>query len=203
MAFDTKRFAWLANHLQSLPAGLDSHPECKAKGTLVRSYAAGVPVEKVRGADLPAPVEALFLTPPANSAWVPEVVSWAGIFAVADLLGLDEPGFARWMAAKNRELFTNPVMRVVMNFTSPTLALALSSAYWGVIHHGSRLKLVGSEELTARVALDYPDRLFGEKAAQGLAVAFTVALELSRARRPNVSLERWTPTESTFVARWA
>lgn len=203
MALDPKRFPSLCAHLEGLPSGLASHPDCKAKGTLVRSYALGIGADQVRGAGLPPEVESLFVAPPANSIWVPEVVSWAGIFATVDLLGLDDAAFERWMAAKNRELFTNPVMRVVMNFTSPKLALSLSSAYWGVIHHGSRLHLVGSDDATARVVLDYPDRLFGEKAARGLAVAFGVALELSRARHARVGLERWTPTQATFVARWA
>ncbi|HEY3445482.1 MAG TPA: hypothetical protein VGK67_03915 [Myxococcales bacterium] len=203
MSFDPKRFARLAAHLEGLPSGLASHPDCKAKGTLVRSFASGVRAEQVRGAGLPEQVEALLLTPPTNSSWVPEVLSWAGIFAVGDLEGLDDAAWAGWVARKNRELYTSAVMRLVMNFTSPTLALALSSAYWGVIHHGSRLQVVDSSGSSARVVLNYPERLFGEPASAALAIAFSVALELSRAHRPVVSLERWTPTQATYEARWA
>lgn len=203
MALDPQRFRRLAPYLASLPQGLDSHPDCQAKGTLARSFVSEIKPEQVHGAGLPAPVEALLLAPPNNSRWVPEVLSWAGIYAVVDLLGLSDQAFQEWVARKNRELFTNPVMRVVMNFTSPGLALALSSAYWGVLHHGSRLTVVDSAGASGQVALDYPDRLFDERAARSLGVAFSVALELSRARHLSVTLESWTATRATWAARWA
>ncbi len=202
-ALDRQRFPRLAAHLESLPAGLDSHPDCKAKGTLVRSFASELSAEEARAAGLPGPVEALLVSQPSNRAWVPEVLSWAGIFAVADLQGLDDAAWAKWVARKNRELYTSAVMRLVMNFTSPKLALSLASAYWGVIHHGSRLHVVELGESSAKVVLHYPDRLFGQPAAAALAVAFSVALELSRARRPAVALEGWSPTEAHFAARWS
>jgi hypothetical protein len=131
-------------------------PRLQGQGHAGRCFASELSAEEARAAGLPGPVEALLVSQPSNRAWVPEVLSWAGIFAVADLQGLDDAAWAKWVARKNRELYTSAVMRLVMNFTSPKLALSLASAYWGVIHHGSRLHVVELGESSAKVVLHYP-----------------------------------------------
>lgn len=200
---DKERFPRVAAYLAGLPDGLDSHPTCLAKGTLVRTFVSGLAPDRVKGAGLPPAIEALLAVLPANSAWLSEVQTWAGIYAFADLQELTGWKWDGWVRAKNLELYTNPVLRLVMNFTSPSLAVPLASAYWGTVHRGSRLSVLEKAADRATLSLDYPPRLFDETAARALGIAFGCAFELSHAKTRSLAFDGWTPTRSLYRASWS
>ncbi|MBI5544784.1 MAG: hypothetical protein HY901_12910 [Deltaproteobacteria bacterium] len=161
-----------------------------------------IPREKLEGLALPAEVSTLLREPPLNSAWIPEVSTWATLLAIRDLLGFDDGAWLAWFEPRNRQALTNPVLRLVMNFSSPEVLLPLSQAYWAMTHKGSKLTIVERASHALTLALEYPPGLFDREVASTLTVSFSVPLRLSRARSATVTLKSWAPTHSMFQAEW-
>ncbi|MBI5549224.1 MAG: hypothetical protein HY901_35515, partial [Deltaproteobacteria bacterium] len=146
----------MSAYLAGLPQGLQSYPACLVKGTVVRSFTADcVPLEKLEGLTLPAEVAAHLREPPLDCVWVPEVEMWATLLATRDLLDLDDGAWLVWFEPRSREALTNPVLRLVMNFSSPELLLPLSQAYWAMTHKGSKLTIVERASHALTLALEY------------------------------------------------
>ncbi len=193
----------LTRYLGGLPSGAESYPECLVKGTVARSFLLGaVPEAAVDRAGLPPPIEAVLRSPPSNSVWISEVCFFGALLAVRDLLDLDEPAWKQWFKERNLQALTNPVLRLVMNATSPEMLLSLSGVYWGVTHRGSKLSVLEKERGGAKVALDHPHNLVNADIANVLTVALTVPLFLSRAKSPSIVLTSSAPTRSTFSGTW-
>jgi len=193
----------LSAYLAGLPNGLESYPGCLVKAAIARPFLTdSVPPALLAGAGLPAPVAALLGDHGHDSSWIPEVEVWAALAAVQDLLGLDEGAALEWFEQRDREALTNPVLRLVMNFSSVEFLLPLGSGYWAMTHKNSRLSLERAGPQEALLLLDYPPGLFNEGVAKLLTAAYAVPLKLSRAKTAEVTLASWTPTRATFRARW-
>ena len=197
------RFPRMSAYLANQPQGLASHPECMAKGPLVRVNTRGINLTAEQAAQLPPEVAALYTRLPANRSWVPEVHAWAVLLASADLLGVSEGGFDAWAKQHNREFYANPVFRLVLSFTSPRLTLPMAATYWGVVHRGSTLRVTSGAEGSASLLLESSHQVFDAICARCLTQAFAVGMELSAAKDPFVRLENWTPTTSAWTARWS
>ncbi|MGC4119752.1 MAG: hypothetical protein QM765_35300 [Myxococcales bacterium] len=194
----------MSSYIAGLPKGLESYPECQAKGTIVRSFVLdAVPEATLQAAALPEPVATLLRTPPLNSVWVPEVQFFACMLAVRDLLGFaDDAAWKRWFQERNQQALTNPVLRLVMNFTSAEMLLSLGGTFWSTTHRGSKLSVVEKASHGATFALEYPHNLVDAQVADLLTVALTVPLLLTRAKAPVVALASSTSTCSTYKGTW-
>lgn len=193
----------LSKYLAALPRGLESHPECLVKGTVARSFLLGaVPEAALDRVDLPGPIAAVIRSPPPNSVWISEVHFFGALLAVRDLLGLEEAAWKQWFKERNQRALTNPVLRLVMNATSPEMLLSLSGVYWGVTHRGSKLSVVEKTGGSATVVLDHPHNLVNADVGGFLTMALTVPLLLTRAKSPAIALTSNTPTRSTFAGTW-
>ncbi|HEY3450170.1 MAG TPA: hypothetical protein VGK67_27700 [Myxococcales bacterium] len=193
----------LSTFVAGLPNGLESYPECLVKGTIVRSFLLDcVPVATLEAAALPQPVAALLRTPPLNSVWASEVEFFGALLAVRDLLGLDDAAWKRWFESRNHQALTNPVLRLVMNFTSAEMLLSLSQAYWGMTHKGSRMTTIERASHTATMLFEHPRGLVNADVGVFLTVALAVPLALSRAKSPSVVMQSSTPTGTIFKATW-
>jgi len=196
------RFPRLSDYLSSLPAGLDSHPECQAKGSVLRSTLECAQVPPVEEGVLPAPIQAVLRQLPSHSQWLPETVLWGAMFAIADLAGMDEEAYLRWTRVTNAHRFANPVFRFLMSFTSPQMLMDIGASRWGAMHRGTRLTSERTGPQQATVALRFPTALFCELSLRSLGTAFLVALEHSRAKRPQVRLDRFDTSSACFEAQW-
>lgn len=194
----------MSAYLAPLPNGLESYPACMVKGAVARPFLAGaLTPAQVAEAGLPPPVAALLREAPLNSAWIPEVELWSALAAVVELRGFDDQAALDWFAQRDEEALTNPVLRLVMRFSSVEFLLPLSSGYWSMTHKGSKLEVERPSAQEAIIHLDYPPNLFDQNVAKLLTQAFAVPLRLSRATSVAVSLDDWKPTRATFRGKWS
>src|SRR3974390_2161748 len=110
-AVDAERFPTVARYLARLPNGVDSYPDCKMKGSLVRSMLVGHRVEARDG--LPSAVTHLLSFPPGSSDWVDQVAGRCVLRAVFDEHFRDAERFRVWAYENQRRLFSGPLYKIL------------------------------------------------------------------------------------------
>lgn len=200
---DAARFPRLAQYLDGLPRGLASHPECQAKGAMVRVMCPAPPATPETG--LPDEVRRLLVTPPLNSEWVQDTHFFGALLALADLQGLDPAGYAAWVLEGNRRLFQSPVYKV-LSLASPSMLLSLGGATWGSTHRGTRLSIEDGpvRGRSGSAVLSFPERYLAHPdVLAAIRAGLQVALELSNARDFDLRVAEAGSTSARFVATWS
>ena len=118
MGSEIVRLERMERYLAGLPAGLDSFPDCLAKGSVLRSTLAQQPIEEL-ASRLPESLRLLVTDPPVDSEWMSETRFVAIYHAVADLRGFTDADILMWARERNRALFRNPAYRILMAVSSP------------------------------------------------------------------------------------
>jgi hypothetical protein len=191
----------LDSYLSRLPGGLDAHPACRAKGSLVRNLVDDVAAQLVL-AELPAPLRSLAEDPPVETEWVPEVHFVALLLALADHRALTDLQTLAWVRERNRLMFASPLYRMLIAVASPASLLRIGAGRWANFHRGSTLEVEGIADDGVRVVLRYPPGLFDRLLLRIFAESFGVALELSRGRDPRVRLEEERPGFARYRGTW-
>ena len=199
---DSARFPRLAAYLRFLPEGLASYPGCQAKGALVRAILDREPLADVSDDALPAEVRGLITTPPANSAWVSDLVFFGALLALADYRRMDDARYRAWLHEANNRLFKGPVYRALLSLTSPGVMLTLCSSTWSTLHRGTTLKVADSGKGFAVADLTFPERAYDRAVLVAIEVALQVALEQSSVK-PVMATTASTATSARFEARWS
>ena len=187
-------------YLTGMPGGLDAHPGAQAKGSLVRNVLEGQPPEVLRR--LPAVLQPFVADPPMDSEWVPEVRLCALIHAVAEQRRYSVAEVLAWIRQRNLALFSSPLYRLLMSVVSPEAMLRHAGKRWGNFHRGSSLEFEGFSDDGARVTLTHPAGLYDELVLGAYGAAFAAALEVARAKAPQVSIEISGPGFARYLARW-
>src|SRR6266704_1402888 len=151
----------MERYLAGLPAGLDSFPECVAKGSVLRSTLFQQPVDQLV-ARLPEPLRLLVVDPPVDSEWMSEVRFAAIYHAVVDLRAFSEADLLAWARERNRALFRNPAYRILMAVSSPATLLRGASMRWSNWHRGTTLEIEGILDDGVRALLRFPPGLFDD-----------------------------------------
>lgn len=199
---DAARFPRLAAYLSFLPQGLGSHPDCQAKGAVVRAVLECHSLDDVPEGALPPEIRSMINTPPLNSQWVPDTVFFGALHAQADYHCMSETHYAEWLREANRRLFKSPVYRMIFSFTSPGMLLTLCSSTWGTMHRGTSLRILASDKTSATAQLTFPERLYDHLSVKAIAAGVLVALEQANIRSPSVSTTEITSTSARLEARW-
>jgi hypothetical protein len=198
---DAVKLERMEGYVAGLPAGLDSFPECLAKGSVLRSTLAQQPVERIL-ASLPEPLRLLVSDPPVDSEWLSEVKLAAIFHAVVDVRGYGESEMLAWARDRNRVLFRNPAYRILMAVSSPATLLRGATMRWSNWHRGSSLEIEGIVDVGVRGLLRFPPGLFDDLMLQAFGEAFGAAMELARARDPVTRIEVLEPGVARFLVGW-
>jgi hypothetical protein len=188
-------------YLAGLPAGLDSFPECMAKGSVLRSTLIQQPIDQL-ASRLPLPLRALVLDPPVDSEWLPEARFVAIYLAVADVRGFGDADVLAWARERNRALFRNPAYRILMAVSSPATLLRGATMRWSNWHRGSTLEVEGVVDIGVRALLRFPPGLFDPLMLQVFGEAFVAGLELARAKNPASKVELIEPGVARYLVSW-
>lgn len=191
----------LERYLAGLPAGLESFPECVAKGSVLRSTLVQQPVAEI-AARLPPSLRSLVTDPPVDSEWMSEVRFAAIYHAVADVRGYGDADVRSWARDRNRALFRNPAYRILMAVSSPATLLRGATMRWSNWHRGSTLEIEGITDVGVRALLRFPPGLFDELMLEVFGEAFSAGLELARAPSPAASVELIEPGVARYVVSW-
>jgi hypothetical protein len=189
-------------YLAALPGGLESHPECVAKGSLVRNLLEGQPaVELARR--VPKALRSLAAEPPMGVEWVPETHLTALYLGLADVRGMRDEDFLLFARERNRALFRSPAYRFLMEVVSPAMLVKFASQRWGNFHRGITLEVGGVSDEGVRFLLRFPEALLPPLMIRVYAQAFVAALELAKARFPDVRVEAEDARSARFIAIWS
>ncbi len=191
----------LDRYLAGLPAGLDSHPEALAKGSLVRNALEDQLVPDLL-ARLPPKLRRLASEPPMAGEWVPEVHFVALYLAITDARAMAETEVYAWARQRNQALFQSSPYRILMQVSSPGMLVRSATQRWANWHRGSQLSVEGVADDGVRILLRFPDDLFDPVMIRVFGQAFLAALDTARVPSPDVSVLSEGRGFARFLARW-
>jgi hypothetical protein len=204
VVLDAGRFPRAAAYYASLPAGLDSFPDCLALTETydgVRDYLS----EHGGVGELPGPVADYLAGRVPKKQWGPEVVPMVLQMILFDILG--EDATMQWFYEDATRIFKGPIMRYMMRLVSPTLVVMGASSRWNALRRGTALtadpvqKTPDRLRTTARLA--FADGLYPHIYLRALEQSFTAALDGARGRDVQVALAEVLPGEARYYVSWA
>ncbi len=189
------------SYLASLPAGLDSYPDCQQKASVFRVFLAGIRPESF-SARLPPTLATLATSPPPVNLWLPEVHAHAVFIAAREAAFADDEAYERFAYRQNAALLESPLYSILFKFVSPERVIRGAPSRWGHFHRGMTLVPEMSEPGRAALRLQASPGLLPPLLARCYGTAFRAALEAAGAKHVSVEL---TPIESRafrYAASW-
>lgn len=196
-----RNLARMEAYLSSLPGGANAHPECQAKGILVRTLV-GDEALGPTAAQIPPPFQRLVEDPPMPSEWIPEVHYQALLYALADAAGLDDDAILAGVRERARRMFGLPAYRILMACSSPGALLRGADQRWNYWHRGSTLEVEGIADDGVRVGLRFPRGLFDGLHLRVFAESFLATLDLSEATRPRAEITEARAGYARYKVAW-
>jgi hypothetical protein len=202
---DASQFPGASAYLQSLPAGLNSFPNCRVRALVFEHIGRRYP--ELSRAVPPGPLAALLGSALDSSSWVPEVVGQVANLMLRDACLESDEAYCDWTYEVSLVSFEKPLLRQLMRLMSPGLLVFGAAKRWGAVHSGTELTTSGvrndgeQSEVTGR--LRFPPGLFPDLFLMGLCPAFRAALSMARGRDIQVKLEGRTATAADYLVSWA
>jgi serine/threonine protein kinase len=192
--------ALLERYLADLPDGLAAHPDCQAKGSLVRAYLKSRPLPRSVG--YPAGLADLIAVPPVASAWVPEV-SFLSVALLVRASHFDtDDAFLAWVKDLNAQLFRGQVYRVLMLVNSTRLLAAGASLRWRQFHTGTSLVAQHGSDASMTLSFEYPERLFLPLHVRLFVSAIEAAVEAAAGSATRTASLDIGPRSARALLRW-
>jgi hypothetical protein len=200
----SSRYPRARAYVKSLPQGLDSFPDCRARGEVfddVRLHFS----EIGRDPMLPGTVADFFKGQYTNR-WMPEVLGQAVNLMIRDAVLPTDDALFKWSYETSSRLFRDSPFRVLMKLVSPPLLVMGAAQRWSALHAGTTLEAGKVERADVGSAtsglLRFPAGLFPELFLRALGPAFQAAVENARARDASVTLRRFSSTDAEYRITW-
>ena len=188
-------------YLKGLPAGLDSYPECRSKGSVwknilhwtdTRSVIERVPEE------LGIVAEAAVLA----GAWIPCVQSFAGHLVLRDCLFASDDAICEHFRLVDRRLLSGPLYKVMFALASPMLAVHAADRRFAAMFSGITLSAESQCPGQVKLVLSYPHGLLPALVGRLYLVAFEVAVELAGGKNVQGRVVEHGPTAAHHEITW-
>ncbi len=170
----------VADYIRSLPDGLDSFPQYRAKASMVRLALENraLPRDVIEG--LPDPLRGLAANPPLSSAWIPEVHYCGLSLAIADAHELSGEGFGDFWYAVSKSLAASQLYAGLLAYLPPRILLRSAALRWSAFHRGIGLtaRSRGPELL---LSLTFPPALLPSTCVEAYARVFSAIVDTSNA----------------------
>lgn len=198
--WDADRHPGLAAYLAGLPSGIDSHPQCLAKSSLLRAVIdeVGGP-RRIQG--IPAELARHIAEPEPPNAWIPEVIYVAAHFALQGESGIGDDEMLALTFRANKKLTESRMYRALAMVASPELLLRGAQVGWKVLHRGVSLRVHASER-HAEITVRHPVGLWTELAHRSAALGFSAVITAARGRDPSVEVTESRKDGARFALRW-
>lgn len=195
------RFSRLSGYLAGLPGGVLSYPSCRAKGSILRGSLEVAPWDRFEP-DLPAELRDVLREPPAVNAWLPEALSVAAHYAIADAHGMTDEQVIEWQAETNRRLSHSKLYRAISRASSPSVLLRAAPIAWKVLHQGVKLETqVGDGRAT--LGVKHPTGLWAPLVHRCTATGFQAVMESSRGANVVVTLLSSRKDGAEYECTWS
>lgn len=189
------------DYLDALPNGLDSHPQCMLKASILQDFATDVDVALAD--NLPPTLAALIRNPQPASAFVSEVHVNVILGVLLDTsLGGRVAALVAHAHARNTALFSRPFYRAMFFVSSPERVLRRASDRWATMRRGSALEVVEHTATSAVLRITFPKNLLPPYIATVRAATFEDVVTCAGARDARVVLEDLGAEAATFRGTW-
>jgi len=197
---DPARFPTLAAYLAQLPQGLESHPQCQAKGSQIRTAIEGHDLGEDAAA-LPEPIRELFEMPPPATAWVPMVYSDAVFHSVCDRYYPTEEQMLAWCHRRTMAIVRSPMYRRLVAVAGPKMFFRLADRVFFLFERGSEMSIDVGDGL-ARIEVTHPPHLHSRLNHLGNVAVMEALLEITGGREPRCELVESRATGLVLECRW-
>lgn len=190
-------------YLRGLPRGLDSHPECTMRSTVLRLALGHVPLEPGR---LPAPVARAMQELDATE-WLPEVHGRTILAAIRDHAfdgGADgELAWSAMMGRVRRATLSAGFFGFGMPPAGSSRLFAAALRAFTDAHRGSALELEHAEVGRAVLYMEHPPGLLGPLGRADVVATLQAALGFAGIRYTDAKILAAEPTVLRAELRWA
>jgi hypothetical protein len=198
---DAAAFPNLTRYLSLLPAGLESYPECRTKGILLRSSVREIPWDPSWEA-LPEPIVEAMRDPPIPTAWISTVLTNAAHLAVADTHHPTAQALLAWNYERTMKATASPMYRMITRVAGLKNFLRGAVKVHGLFQQGTDLSMHFRAETHAEVLLEHPPHLHGGHVHLANEAVFAAALDASGARSSNVKMIESSARRAVYDVIW-
>ncbi|MBX3272994.1 MAG: hypothetical protein KF729_22215 [Sandaracinaceae bacterium] len=198
---DEARFPTLAAYLASLPAGLDSYPQARSKGTLLRSSLDGHRVEPLLDG-LPERLAALISSPPPAGVWVPAVHSDAVFHVVRDHYYPSDEAVRAWTLERTRATVHKPMYRALVRVAGPAVLLRMGAKVHGLLQQGTSVDVV-VEGRRVEVTERFPPHLHSREVLLANVALLESLVEITGGASPAAAMLDESPTRARYECTWS
>jgi len=190
-------------YLATLPSGLGSFGDCRAKGSLVRASLALKPLRATSA--LPPELVQYVARPPLVSEWVPETHYVGLSLAIADEYGFDRESFREFWRGVMHSL-TDGMYSTLLGLAHPETLVRGTAARWAHFHQGTHVS-AARENGQFIVRFVMPTGLFPDLLIDGYAGVLQGLIDRSRkpegrASRGPVTTEGAKTVATYLLAGW-
>lgn len=198
---DAARFPSLFAYLAALPAGLDSYPECRTKGAIVRSAIDDSDLSSVVDA-IPAPIAALLRERPPLTAWVPAVHADSIFHLHCDLHARTERAMLEWTYTRSTRASSQKTYRHLLAVAGPRFFLRAGGQLHGLFQQGTELEIPELAGERAVLVLAHPPHLHSRLNQLSNVALIRALIDLTGGKETQVEMVEPGPTGARYVATW-
>jgi Protein of unknown function (DUF2378) len=199
------RFPTLAQYLEKLPKGLESHAALRVKGAIVRRLILDPVHALPLGVGLPEVLEGLVRAPPSANDWAPTVQLFSLHAAMFDSAFAGKGGtraYEEWTFERDLRLFKTDAFRALVAVEGPERLLTNYAARWSAFHRGTTLNVMHVSKAKVAIRLSYPAHSWPPISCLALAGAFRAAVVVAGAKEGEVTFTDDSPAASSFDISW-
>ncbi len=188
------------SYMRRLPRGLNSYPQCMAKGSLVAAYMNARPIEPHT---LPEGLRPIVESKPRDNVWLPEVRFLALALLVRERHFNNDDTFLAMVKSLNAQLFRGPIYRALMFVASTRALVAGAGMRWKQFHEGTQLVATHGDGAFCDFSFKFQPNLFEPLHVKLFLAAIEAALEATGAIRTETVGVEVAPTEARGRIIWA
>ena len=196
------RLPTVASYLERLPGGINAHPECQVKGSIVNDALWGTKFAK----ELPLPpvVRSMVEHPPPASVWVPEVYLNVMMLAALDAhFGPDNvAAYLEWIYDRNRKLLSTMLYRALFFVLSPERLLSGVEKRWAFFRRGTTMAAQHCGPREVELHVTSPPYLHTNMTVHGISAALHAAIDCAGAVGARVEGELRSPCLVVYRVTW-
>jgi hypothetical protein len=185
-------------YLASLPDGLGSWPEIRAKASMVRAALRVRPIELEPDAEVPPRLRELVERPLLDSMWISEVQYCALSLLIADRHDLDDAGFGRFWYDLMSSLVRSRLYSAMLRWVSAPTLLRSTAARWNTFHRGTDLRSAATDD-GLQLDLSFPPGLLPQPFVGGYTSVFQALIDHSSSRGAVARLAATGPGSASWT----
>jgi len=195
------RFPRLASYIAALPEGLDSYPDCKSKGSLVRSALDGHDPDELLPGLLPE-LATLVLRPPVAGFWVPAVLADAMFYAVCDRYYPTRDAMCAWTRRRVFAMGASPLYGAMLRAAGPRRLFSYAQKSHRIFQRGTECVNASLDHTHVVARLAFPPHLHTYFNLLSNVAMYETLAEITGGKEVRATLAKWDATSAVYECHW-